>query len=51
MSNYKRKKPRKQVRCDMCTDGRNGNSMSQGTGRGSVAKKKKIQKLKEKDSE
>ena len=29
MSNYKRKKPRKQVRCSMCTDGRHGNSLSQ----------------------
>lgn len=24
--NYKRKRPRRQVRCNMCTDGRGGNS-------------------------
>ena len=26
MANYKRKKPRSQVRCGMCTDARGGNS-------------------------
>ena len=29
MANYKRKKPRTQVKCVLCTDNRNGNSKSQ----------------------
>ena len=27
MSNFKRKKSRKQIRCQLCTDNRNGNSL------------------------
>lgn len=26
MSNYKRKKPRRYVKCNLCTDNRNGNN-------------------------
>lgn len=47
MSNYKRKKSRKQVKCVNCTDGRQGNSMKDLYGRSSVILKKKIAKLSE----
>lgn len=33
MANHKRRKARKNVRCGMCTDGREGNSKKAGTGR------------------
>jgi len=33
MANFKRKKSRRNVRCTNCTDGREGNSASKGTGR------------------
>lgn len=33
MANFKRKKSRRSVQCAMCTDGREGNSKSKGTGR------------------
>lgn len=33
MSNYKRRKPRKQVRCTLCTDSRIGNSKASGFAR------------------
>jgi glucose-6-phosphate-specific signal transduction histidine kinase len=31
MANYKRKKPRRQVKCTLCTDSRFGNSMKNAT--------------------
>ncbi len=31
MANYKRKKPRRQVKCTLCTDSRFGNSMKNTT--------------------
>lgn len=33
MGNFKRRKARRNVRCAMCTDGREGNSKKDGTGR------------------
>jgi hypothetical protein len=33
MSNFRRGKPRRQVKCSMCTDARAGNSKAWGTGR------------------
>lgn len=33
MANFKRRKSRRNVRCGMCTDGREGNSKKAGTGR------------------
>lgn len=33
MSNYKRKKSRRKIKCEMCTDARDGNSLQIGTGR------------------
>lgn len=33
MANFKRKKARNQIRCSMCTDGRQGNSLQAGVGR------------------
>ena len=44
--NYKRKKSKKQVKCTMCTDGRQGNSLKEWTGRSStIIKKLKVAKL------
>ena len=33
MSHFRRKKPRRQVKCMLCTDARNGNSLAWGSGR------------------
>jgi len=42
MANYKRKRPRAQVRCTMCTSGRvegNSRNLNKGVGRGPRASK------------
>lgn len=41
MANYKRKKPRTQIRCHMCTDARQGNNTTSESGED---KKLKIRK-------
>lgn len=54
MGNYKRKKSKRQVRCSLCTDARQGNSLNSGIGCSpsvTLDKKNAIQSQKEQESE
>ena len=51
MANYKRRKSRRQVRCTLCTDGREGNA-NKGTGkRARVALERRTKSQRKKEAE